>query len=162
HHAARVEGRHHVGGLLVRLTAVGLDLARRDVRNRRDLEPEPPGRLAIAAGIERLARVFSLLRKRPRSPDQPLNAVAVHAVLTHAFRVSTAPAQVRLGVFAQRGPPQEDRGLLFQYTQGRVKHDPAPRGIDARHHGPRRGEGVDLPDAAPLDADLGAIVVDGA
>src|SRR5262249_43637732 len=42
-HTARCKRRHHVGGLLVGLAAIDLDLSRSHMRNRRDLQPQPVG-----------------------------------------------------------------------------------------------------------------------
>ena len=55
------------------------------------------------------------------------------------------------------------RRIVFSFSrmlQGRLEHDPPAPGVDPRHHGPRGRQRIDLPDAAPLHADLGAVVMD--
>ena len=77
--------------------------------------------------------------------------MAVHPVLAHALGIPAAPAEVGLGVLAERGPAQQDRRSPSPGCRRAVSKTIRPAlGVDARHHGPRGRQRVDLPDAAPL------------
>ena len=60
------------------------------------------------------------------------------------------------------GQPRRMVVVLLEDAERGLEDDPAPARVDPGHHGPGGGQGVDLPDPAVLDADLGPVVVDGA
>lgn len=88
--------------------------------------------------------------------------MTVHPVFAHALGILTAPPKIGLRILAERGPSQKNRVLLLQDAQGCLEPDLAAHQVDARDDGPRRVERIDLPNPAPLHADLGAVIVDGA
>ena len=88
--------------------------------------------------------------------------MTVHPVFAHALGILTAPPKIGLRILAERGPSQKNRVLLLQDAQGCLEPDLAAHQVDARDDGPRRVERIDLPNPAPLHADLAAVIVDGA
>ena len=89
--------------------------------------------------------------------------MAVHAVLADALGIAAAPPEVGLGVLAERRPAQQDGRLLLEDADAPSRTRSGPRsGLtpDITAHAAVRASISQTP--LPFDADLGAVVVDGA